>query len=377
MQWVLASQGFPGAQMVKNPTTVQETWVQSLCWEDSLEEGLTTYSSILAWRIPWTEETGGLQSVESQRAGHNWATFTHFTLGSSGKEPSCQSRRCKRCEFDPWARKMPWRRAWQLTPVFLPGESHGQRSLTSYSPWGHNWSDLACMHTGGEFEKSFSWHAVLRECTWEEIPYMCVCVCVCVYVHQCGSASFRAFISSSTRVLISEKAYTEFEKMFHYITLSVSTGETCPVKIGTVSIWVSDLIMYQIIPFFFPLPSFREKAAWQKHWKKYWTEKILRPLRRIIANCLLMSVSLPKKRVRISLNQDSRFYLSWRKWSAMEIPQSVSPAHIAWPLLLSFRYFTQHQACHFFTVTLSSVSFGHAHSMWDQGSIPCSGSKES
>ena len=61
-------------------------------------------------------------------------------------------------------------------------------------------------------------------------------VCVCVYVHQCGSASFRAFISSSTRVLISEKAYTEFEKMFHYITLSVSTGETCPVKIGTVSI---------------------------------------------------------------------------------------------------------------------------------------------
>ena len=58
---------------------------------------------------------------------------------------------------------------------------------------------------------------------------------VCVYVHQCGSASFRAFISSSTRVLISEKAYTEFEKMFHYITPSVSTGETCPVKTGTVS----------------------------------------------------------------------------------------------------------------------------------------------
>ena len=168
--------------MVKNPTAVRETWVQSLCWEDSLEEGLTTYSSILAWRIPWIEETGGLQSVESQRAGHNWATFTHFTLGSSGKEPSCQSRGCKRCEFDPWARKMPWRRAWQLTPVFLPGESHGQRSLTSYGPWGHNWSDLACMHTGGEFEKSFSWHAVLKECTRGEIPYICVCVCMCISV---------------------------------------------------------------------------------------------------------------------------------------------------------------------------------------------------
>ena len=252
--------------MVKNPTAVRETWVQSLCWEDSLEEGLTTYSSILAWRIPWIEETGGLQSVESQRAGHNWATFTHFTLCSSGKEPSCQSRGCKRCEFDPWARKMPWRRAWQLTPVFLPGESHGQRSLTSYGPWGHNWSDLACMHTGGEFEKSFSWHAVLRECTRGEIPY--ICVCVCVYVHQCGSASFRAFISSSTRVLISEKAYTEFEKMFHYITPSVSTGETCPVKTGTVSSWVSDLIVYQITPFFFPPAVFQGEGSLAETLKK-------------------------------------------------------------------------------------------------------------
>ena len=46
--------------------------------------------------------------------------------GASGKEPACQCRRCRRCEFDPWVRKIPWRRAWQPTPVFLPGESHGQ-----------------------------------------------------------------------------------------------------------------------------------------------------------------------------------------------------------------------------------------------------------
>jgi len=44
-------------------------------------------------------------------------------------------RRCKRCEFDPWVGKIPWRRAWQPTPVFLTGESHGQRSLAGYSPW--------------------------------------------------------------------------------------------------------------------------------------------------------------------------------------------------------------------------------------------------
>ena len=52
---------------------MQETWVRSLDQEDPLEEGLVTHSSILAWRIPWTEETGGLQSTGSQRVGHNSA----------------------------------------------------------------------------------------------------------------------------------------------------------------------------------------------------------------------------------------------------------------------------------------------------------------
>ena len=50
---------------------MQDTWVQSLGWEDPLEEGMATYSSILAWRIPWTEETGALQVMGSQRAGHD------------------------------------------------------------------------------------------------------------------------------------------------------------------------------------------------------------------------------------------------------------------------------------------------------------------
>jgi len=56
-----------------------------------------------------------------------------FPGGASGKEPPCQCRRCKRHGFYPWVRKIPWRRAWQPTPVFLPGESHGQRSLVGYS----------------------------------------------------------------------------------------------------------------------------------------------------------------------------------------------------------------------------------------------------
>ena len=57
--------------MVKRLPTMQETQVRSLGWKDPLEKGMATHSSILAWRIPWTEEAGGLQSMGSQRVGHN------------------------------------------------------------------------------------------------------------------------------------------------------------------------------------------------------------------------------------------------------------------------------------------------------------------
>ena len=67
------------AQLVKNLPAVQETWAHSLGWEDPLEKGMATHSSILAWRIPWREEPGRLQSMGSQRVGHDWATsLTHF-----------------------------------------------------------------------------------------------------------------------------------------------------------------------------------------------------------------------------------------------------------------------------------------------------------
>jgi len=57
--------------MVKNPPAMLETWVQSLGQKDLQKKGMATHSSILAWRIPWTEEPGGLQSIGSQRFGHN------------------------------------------------------------------------------------------------------------------------------------------------------------------------------------------------------------------------------------------------------------------------------------------------------------------
>ena len=63
--------GFPGGSAVKNLPAMQEIQVQSLGREDSLEKGKATPSSILAWRNPWTEEPGGLHSIESQRVGHD------------------------------------------------------------------------------------------------------------------------------------------------------------------------------------------------------------------------------------------------------------------------------------------------------------------
>ena len=63
--------GFPGGWMVKNLPAMQGTQVQSLGWEDSLEKRMATHSSILPWRLPWTEEPSGLQSMESQRIRHD------------------------------------------------------------------------------------------------------------------------------------------------------------------------------------------------------------------------------------------------------------------------------------------------------------------
>ena len=63
--------GFPGGSKVKNLTAVQETQVQSLGGEDPLEKGMANHSSILAWRIPWTEEPSGLQSMGLHRVGHD------------------------------------------------------------------------------------------------------------------------------------------------------------------------------------------------------------------------------------------------------------------------------------------------------------------
>ena len=62
-----------------------------------------------------------------------------FPCVANSKEPACQ---CRRCGFHPWVRKIPHKRQWQSTPVFLPGKSHEQKILGGYSPWGHKESGM-------------------------------------------------------------------------------------------------------------------------------------------------------------------------------------------------------------------------------------------
>ena len=74
--------------------------------------------------------------MDEQQHNHPIGNTLGFPGSTSGKEHAHQCRRRKRRGFSSWVRKIPWRRAWKATPVFLPGESHGQRRLAGYSPWG-------------------------------------------------------------------------------------------------------------------------------------------------------------------------------------------------------------------------------------------------
>ena len=101
--------------MFKNLPAMRETWVQFLGGEDPLKNGMAIQSSILAWKIPWTEKPDRLQSTGSQRVGHDGANSLHFTSLSvcilswwlNDKEFTCQYRRF---ELNLWVRKIPWRR---------------------------------------------------------------------------------------------------------------------------------------------------------------------------------------------------------------------------------------------------------------------------
>ena len=83
--------------------------------------------------------------------------YMGFPRGSVVKESYCQGRSCRRHQFDPWVQKIPWRRKWQPTPVFLPGEPHGQKGLVGYSPWCCKESDRTEHTCVSQYYKVGSW----------------------------------------------------------------------------------------------------------------------------------------------------------------------------------------------------------------------------
>ena len=134
--------------------------------ERSLEALLCPQSE--ANPVSWSSKVSAKIQLLSWQQHQGWQiprllpTFIQFahwpsTPGASQvaqccKESPCQCRRHSRCGFNPWLGKMPWRRKWQPIPVFLPGESHGQRNLEAYSPWDYKESDtterLSTQHAG-------------------------------------------------------------------------------------------------------------------------------------------------------------------------------------------------------------------------------------
>ena len=102
-----------------------------------------------------------------------------FPGGTSSKESTRQCRRCNRCGFDPWVGKIPWRREWQPTPVFFPGESHEQRSLANYSALCRKESDTTEDLT----------HTTHKACITRVI--VCVFFVTCFYSTLCFWQSFR------------------------------------------------------------------------------------------------------------------------------------------------------------------------------------------
>ena len=108
----------------------------------TMGDGCCYYPHFMDMGVRYREVVGGPGSHSQEF--NVLVTVIHIGLPRwlSGKEPACQCRTCRGCGFDPWVRKIPQRRAWQPTPVFLPGESHGQRSLVGYSPRDRKESDM-------------------------------------------------------------------------------------------------------------------------------------------------------------------------------------------------------------------------------------------
>ena len=132
-----------------------------------------------SWRRGWTQVSciAGIfftiwatrEALPKNRGNKHLKKASQVAL-VSGKEPACQCRRCKRHKFNPWVRKIPWRRVWQPTLVLLPGECHRQRSLAGYGPEDHKELDPTLE----------TWHARNHNQDWQPM-----CHCVCLFSQLC------------------------------------------------------------------------------------------------------------------------------------------------------------------------------------------------
>ena len=154
--------GFSGGSDGKeSPYIMQETRVWSLGCKDPLEKGTATHSSILAWRIPWTEELGGLESMGLQRVEHDWATNTStftlwtyhaFQVGLVVENPPATAGDTRDVGSIPGSGRCSGEGNGNPLQCSCLEKFHGQRSLAGYSPWGGQELDTttwlsACAHT--------------------------------------------------------------------------------------------------------------------------------------------------------------------------------------------------------------------------------------
>ena len=128
------------AQMVKNLPAMQNTWIRSLGREDTSEKGMATHSSILGWRIPWTEEPGGLQSMGSQRVGHNWS-------GLSCTEARMTSHSSVYQNFFRYTR-------------YWCSKARSQQTVV----WGHKCEDSLCVFVHGSQMNVWSYEIQMNIC---------------------------------------------------------------------------------------------------------------------------------------------------------------------------------------------------------------------
>ena len=126
------------AQTVKNLPAIWETQVWSVDWEDALEKGMATHSSVLAWRIPWTEEPGGPQSVGSQRVAHDWAANTHSCLHNVDQslpiDWKVEAPQLQISGF--WNMEIPFILAWKFKKCCW---NHSMSWVYKYTHWKFVW----------------------------------------------------------------------------------------------------------------------------------------------------------------------------------------------------------------------------------------------